>query len=158
MKDSIKVGISFGLTSGIITTLGLLVGLYFTTQSKVAVIGGILTIAIADALSDALGIHMSQETRGNVMEKEIWESTLATFAGKFFFASNFVVPLLLFPLRTAVIISVLWALILLGVGNFFIADHKKTAKLSFVFKHLIVAIVVVIISLLVGEMIRSLFK
>ncbi len=61
MKHSIKTGLSFGLTSGIIKTLGLMVGLHSGTHSKIAVIGGILTIAIVDAFSDALGIHVSEE-------------------------------------------------------------------------------------------------
>ena len=54
MEHSFRVGMSFGLTSGIITTLGLIVGLHSGTHSKLAVIGGILTIAMADALSDVL--------------------------------------------------------------------------------------------------------
>jgi len=60
MRHSITTGFSFGLTSGVITTLGLLVGLNSGTHSKLVVIGGILTIAIADAFSDALGIHISE--------------------------------------------------------------------------------------------------
>ncbi|MGZ8381620.1 MAG: hypothetical protein ACXW4C_08190, partial [Nitrospira sp.] len=55
MKASFKTGLSFGLTSGVITTLGLMVGLHSGTHSRTVVIGGILTIAIADAMSDALG-------------------------------------------------------------------------------------------------------
>ena len=47
MKRSVKAGFSFGLTSGVITTLGLMVGLHSSTHSKLVVIGGILTIAIA---------------------------------------------------------------------------------------------------------------
>ena len=62
MNHSIKTGFSFGLTSGIITTLGLIVGLNSGTGSKLVVLGGILTIAIADAFSDALGIHISEES------------------------------------------------------------------------------------------------
>ena len=62
MEHSFRVGMSFGLTSGIITTLGLIVGLHSGTHSKLAVIGGILTIAMADAFSDALGIHVSEES------------------------------------------------------------------------------------------------
>ena len=54
MKHQLKVGLSFGLTSAIITTLSLMVGLISGTESKMVVIGGILTIAIADAFSDAL--------------------------------------------------------------------------------------------------------
>lgn len=40
MKHSLKVGFSFGVTSGIITTLGLMVGLHSGTHSKVVIIGG----------------------------------------------------------------------------------------------------------------------
>jgi hypothetical protein len=66
-----KVGFSFGLTSGIITTLGLMVGLSSGTHLKLAVIGGILTIAIADSFSDAMGIHVSEESENIHTTKEI---------------------------------------------------------------------------------------
>ena len=56
MKDSLCTGISFGLTSAVITKLGLMVGLPSGTHSKVVLLAGILTIAIADAFSDVLGI------------------------------------------------------------------------------------------------------
>ncbi|MBH0196170.1 MAG: hypothetical protein HP494_11385, partial [Nitrospira sp.] len=65
MKASWKTGLSFGLTSGVITTLGLMVGLHSGTHSRAIVIGGILTIAIADAMSDALGIHVSEESNNS---------------------------------------------------------------------------------------------
>ncbi|UCE51174.1 MAG: hypothetical protein JSV31_18140 [Desulfobacterales bacterium] len=48
MQDSLRTGISFGLTSAVITTLGLMVGLHSGTHSKIVVLAGILTIAIAD--------------------------------------------------------------------------------------------------------------
>ena len=79
MKHSKKIGISFGLTSGLITTLGLMTGLYSGTNSKLVVIGGILTIAFADSLSDSLGIHISEESENKHTHKEIWESTFFTF-------------------------------------------------------------------------------
>ena len=79
MNPAIKAGFSFGLTSGIITTLGLMVGLNAGTQSQVAVIGGIVTIAIADAFSDSLGVHVSQESENQHSTKEVWESTITTF-------------------------------------------------------------------------------
>jgi len=41
MRHSLKTGLSFGLTSGIITTIGLMVGLNSGTHSKLVVIGGI---------------------------------------------------------------------------------------------------------------------
>ena len=50
MRAPLRSGISFGLTSGVITTLGLMVGLQSGTQSRLAGVGGVRTIAIADAL------------------------------------------------------------------------------------------------------------
>jgi len=44
-------GLSFGVTSGVITTFGLMIGLYSGTNSRLAVVGGILIIAFADAFS-----------------------------------------------------------------------------------------------------------
>ena len=61
MKNSVRTGVSFGLTSAVITTLGLMVGLHSGTHSKMIVLSGIFTIAIADAFSDGLGIHISKE-------------------------------------------------------------------------------------------------
>ena len=71
MRLSFKTGFSFGLTSAIITTLGLMVGLESGTQSKIAVLGGILTIAVADAFSDSLGIHVSQESQNQPTRQHI---------------------------------------------------------------------------------------
>lgn len=82
MKRSIRKGLGFGLNSGVITTLGMMVGLNASTRSKLAVIGGIIAVAIADALSDAVGIHISEESENRHTEREIWESTLSTLASK----------------------------------------------------------------------------
>ncbi|MFH1188067.1 MAG: VIT1/CCC1 transporter family protein, partial [bacterium] len=115
MNHSLKTGFSFGSTSGIITTLGLIVGLNSSTSSKMIIVGGILTIAIADAFSDALGIHISEESENKHTTKEIWESTISTFLAKFFFAITFIVPILLFDLTTAIIVSIIWGMSILGV-------------------------------------------
>jgi len=101
MRLSIKKGVSFGLVSGIITTLGLIVGLHSSTHSGLIVIGGILVIAIADSLSDALGIHISEEAEHKHSVGEIWESTAATFLSKFLFTFTFLIAHLFYtPLST----------------------------------------------------------
>jgi vacuolar iron transporter family protein len=50
------------------------------------VLSGILTIAIADAFSDAFGIHISEEAENKHTAKEIWTATISTFLAKFLFA------------------------------------------------------------------------
>jgi hypothetical protein len=63
MKKSFESGLSFGTTSGIVTTLGLIVGLSLGTHSTLAVVGGILSIAIADGLSESMSMHVSKKNR-----------------------------------------------------------------------------------------------
>jgi len=121
VKESLRTGISFGLTSAVITTLGLMVGLHAGTQSKTAVLAGIITIAVADAFSDALGIHISEEAENAHTGKEIWASTMVTFLTKFFFAMTFVPPVLLLPLTEAIIAGLVWGLSILTLLSFAIA-------------------------------------
>jgi len=155
MNHSLKIGFSFGLTSGIITTLGLMVGLNAGTHSKLVVLGGILTIAIADAMSDALGIHVSEESEGEHSHKEVWQSTLATFFTKFIFALTYVVPVLLFELSTAVVVAVIWGLLCLSLLSYHIA--KKGEKVKVILEHLTIAVIVVIVTHFVGKWIGGVF-
>ena len=157
MNHSVKIGFSFGLTSGIITTLGLMVGLNSGTHSKLVVIGGVLTIAIADAFSDALGIHISEESENKHTTKEIWESTIATFVSKFAFALTFVIPVLLFPLTTAIYVSIVWGFTLLGLFSFYIAKEQGVKPWKVVIEHLAIALAVIIITHYVGDWIAGTF-
>ncbi|MCX6822484.1 MAG: hypothetical protein NTX91_00615 [candidate division SR1 bacterium] len=157
LDKSIKVGINFGITSGIITTLGLMVGLLSGTHSKLAVIGGILTIAIADALSDALGIRVSQEGSGISSPRQIWESTIATFLAKFLFALTFMIPVLLINnLFTAVVVNAIRGLIALGYLSYTIAKSQKRGAWPVIRDHVIMAIFVIVVTYFVGMLIHSL--
>ena len=142
-KHSLEVGFSFGITSGIITTLGLMVGLNSGTRSQVTVIGGILTIAIADSFSDALGIHISEESEGIHTNKEIWQSTISTFLTKFIFASLFIIPILLFELQTAIIVSVIFGLLLLSILSFLLSQKQGTKAWNVILEHLVVTLAVI---------------
>jgi len=158
MRHSFKTGFSFGLTSAIITTLGLMIGLHSGTHSKIAVIGGILTIAIADAFSDALGIHMSEESESKHTQKEIWESTIFTFASKFIFALTFIIPVLFFKLSTAIFISVIWGLSLLSIFSFYMAKEQNVKPWKVILEHLIIASIVIVIAHYLGDWIYLTFS
>lgn len=157
MKKSLKTGLGFGVTSGIITTLALMVGLNSGTESALAVIGGVLTIAIADAFSDALGIHVSKEFEGQASTKEIWESTLVTFLSKFIMALLFIVPILIFKLTLAVKISVVMGISILGIFSYLIAKERHSRPLPMILEHVVIATAVITISQIVGTFIRSNF-
>lgn len=156
-NHSIKVGLSFGLTSGVITTLGLLVGLSSSTHSSLVVIGGILTIAIADAFSDALGIHISEESEGKHTPLEVWQSTIAAFLTKFLFALTFIIPVALFSLSTAVMVSVLWGMLALALLSYVMAKSEGTVPWKVIFEHLLIAACVVVLTNYVGIWISKIF-
>ena len=158
IKHSLKVGFSFGVTSGIITTLGLMVGLHSGTHSKIVIIGGVLTIAIADAFSDALGIHISEEFENKHSAKQIWAATIATFFSKFIFALTFIVPLLLFELLTAIRISIIWGLSILCLLSYRIAREQKVNPWKVIAEHLVIALVVIILTHYLGDWIASRFS
>lgn len=158
MRHSLKTGFSFGLTSAIITTLGLIMGLHSGTHSRHIVIGGILTIAIADAFSDALGIHISEEAENVHTLKEIWESTISTFLTKFVFAIIFALFFLFLPIDTAIVISIIWGFLLLGIFSFFIAKDQGVKPWKVIAEHIFIASVVIVITHLTGEWIGKVFE
>lgn len=157
MNHSVKTGFSFGLTSGVITTLGLMVGIESATASKLAVVGAILTIAVADALSDALGIHMSEESVHEHTQRQIWESTFSTLIFKFFFAMVFLIPVLLLNLDLAVWVSVGMGILILGIFSYQIAKEKEAKVKMVILEHLLVAALVVTVAKIVGSLVAYTF-
>jgi VIT1/CCC1 family predicted Fe2+/Mn2+ transporter len=132
-----------------------MVGLHSGTHSRAIVIGGILTIAIADAMSDALGIHVSEESKNSVSTTQIWEATLATFVSKFVVSATFLVPVIFGPLDQAIVISVVWGLLLLTVLSFFVARAQTIAPWKVIGEHLVIALSVVAITHAVGDWVKD---
>jgi len=156
MDEAVKGGIVFGLTTGIITTLGLTVGLYSGTHSKLAIIGAIVTIAVCGALSDSLGMRFSEESE-NKRKKYIRESEVSTFLSQLIFSLTFVIPFLLLQLRTAIVVSIIWGLLWMGVFSFFIAKQRKKNPVKIIANHLLIAVVVIIITHYIGYWISQTF-
>jgi VIT1/CCC1 family predicted Fe2+/Mn2+ transporter len=158
MKHAITVGLRFGLTSAVVTTLGLIVGLNSSTHSSLVVMGGILTIAIADAFSDALGIHISEESENVHTPKQIWIATISTFLAKFIFASSFIIPVLIFKLDTAIVTNIIWGLCVLIFVSYKIAKEQQSNPWKVIFEHLLIAFIVIIITHQLGHWISARFS
>jgi VIT1/CCC1 family predicted Fe2+/Mn2+ transporter len=152
-----RTGVFFGATSGVITTVGLIAGLHAGTESVVAVLGGILVIAVADAMSDALGIHLAEEANPDSTSEHIWAATFATFYTKFIVAITFAIPLLWLPLDTAVIVSMCWGLFVIAFLSFFLARSQGNSVMPVVLEHLGIAIAVIIVSHYIGVWVNMTF-
>lgn len=76
-------GLVFGVTNGIITMLALITGMYAGKVEKVGIIAAILAILIADPLSDAYSMYISEKNNNNRRES-------AYDVGKEAFLSQFI--------------------------------------------------------------------
>ena len=157
MRQALTTGISFGLTSGVITTLGLIVGLHSGTHSTLAVVGGVLTIAVADAMSDALGIHIAEESNPQYQPRRVWLATLATFVTKLLMALSFLVPLLVFDLGTAIVASIAWGFAVLTLLSWRLARAQNARPWRVIGEHLLIAGMVVIATHLIGDLAATWF-
>jgi len=158
MGHQLITGISFGLTTSVITSLGMIVGVHSATASKLAVVSGIVIMAIADGLSDAIGLHTAEEAdveegKGKHAPKEIWLTTLFTFISVSGSTLTFAVPLLLFALETAVYLAIAWGMLLLILLNLYIAKIRNESILKLTIEHTLLAILVIIVSRFAGDLV-----
>ena len=157
MDHSLKTGLSFGLTSAIITTLGLMVGLHSFSGSRSIILGGIFTIAIAYACSDAFGIHIAEESETIHTKKEIWVSTLATFVTKLGFAMTFMIPVLVFELEMAINVGVIWGMMMLTILSYTIAKDQGESPLKIIGEHVAIALLVIFVTHYIGDWVTDVF-
>ena len=158
MKESTKEGVDFGISSAIITTLGVMVGMNSSSNSKIIVIAAILVLAFADSLSDSFGIYFSEEDEKGTSTKSALVSMLAAFGTKFVFALSFLIPIIIFPnLGIGVTIALIYGAILLTVISFRMAKQRGEKPYRKIAFHLALATFVITASHFLGVFINSIF-
>ena len=155
MDSGTRTGVFFGTTSGVITTLGVIIGLNAGTESLVAVVGGILVIAVADAMSDALGIHLAQEADSQTSDKQVWSATFATFFAKFLTALTFALPFVLLSLEMAILISVIWGYVIICLLSYKLASDQGMKPLNVILEHVAIATLVIVASHAIGVWVKG---
>jgi vacuolar iron transporter family protein len=136
---------SFGATSAIITNLALITALTASSSGRASIIGGLLIIALADNISDALGIHIHQETE-YAKASEVWFSTFTNFTARLLISTVFIILVLLLPLPTAILFSLIYGMAVLAIISFIVAREKGRNPWLLSIEHIAVATVVVIAS------------
>ncbi len=142
---------SFGISSAVLTTLGIIVGLNSATSSILAVIGGIIAVAIADSLSDSVGMYASKKSERGTSPASAFKSALNVFSGKIVFTLTFIIPFLILPFTSAIYGCIIWGLILLTFVNIQIAFVQEESIFKTIVKNILIAIVVIVASYLAGK-------
>jgi VIT1/CCC1 family predicted Fe2+/Mn2+ transporter len=148
---------SFGATSAVVTSLAFIVSMSKNINPKLTIIGSLLVIAVADNISDSLGIHIYQESELKE-PKVIRVSTFSNFLTRLLSILIFILLVAFLPISYAVIVSIVYGISLLSVLSYLIAKEQKTNPYFAILEHVAVAILVIAVSSFLGGWITDIFK
>lgn len=148
---------SFGATSAIVTSLAFIVGLSRSPNPRLAIIGSLLVMAVADNISDSLGIHIYQESE-LLNSKAVRAATFSNFFTRFLTILIFVLLFGFLPIKYAVIISTVYGISVLSILSYLIAREQKANPYRAILNHVAIAILVIIVSSLVSKWLIEIFK
>ncbi len=141
---------TFGGTSAIVTSMGLIVGMGAATVRTTAIVSSLLIVAVADNISDSLSIHMYQEAE-SLDEGTAFKATLINFLARLLIAFSFVIIVLAIPKSYAGIVALAWGFLLLASLSYILARARHVGVGSEIVKHLGIAVLVIATSRLIGS-------
>ena len=147
---------SFGATSAVITSLAFIIGLSSNPEPRLTIIGSLMVFAIADNISDSLGIHIYQESDLK-KSSTVAISTFTNFFTRLLVIGVFALLVLILPILYAVVASVALGMSLLIALSYLIAKEQGVDPYMAILQHMTVAIVVVAGSFLMREWITGIF-
>ncbi|MGE5320699.1 MAG: hypothetical protein ACM3KD_11005 [Hyphomicrobiaceae bacterium] len=142
--------ISYGGTAAIVTSTALISGLSVANATKPVIVSALLIAALADNLTDALSIHVYQESE-QLDEKDAFTGTITNFLARLLVCISFAIPVGVLPLAYAGAVAIVWGMSLLAALSFLVARERKVKPSLEIVKHMVVAAVVILASIAVGH-------
>jgi len=146
--------ISYGGTAAVVTSMALISGLSAADTTKPVIVSALLIAALADNLTDALSVHVFQESE-QLDQKDAFTGTLTNFATRLLLCISFVPLVVLFSLAHAATVAIIWGALLLATLTYLVARERKVNPVLEVAKHLLVASAVITASMLIGRWIGA---
>ena len=147
--------LSFGGTAAIVTSMALIIGLGAATATKSIIVSGLLIVALADNLTDALSMHVYEESRQRLDPRDAFAATVSNFATRLLLALTFVLLVIALPIGSAVVASTVWGLSLLAALSWALARERKVSFVTEAGKHGAAALAVILISRWIGALITA---
>lgn len=148
---------SYGGTAAIVTSTALISGLSAANATKPVIVSTLLIAALADNLTDALSIHIYQESE-QLDQKEAFTGTITNFLTRLLLCISFVVLVGLFPLAHAGKVAIVWGILLLATLTYLVARERKVSPSLEVVKHVVVASAVILASIAIGHWVSAVFS
>jgi VIT1/CCC1 family predicted Fe2+/Mn2+ transporter len=146
----------FGSSAAIITDVSLIVGLGSAQSGKGPILAGLLTIAVADNISDSLGIHLYKESEGFGQRLSLLSTTL-NFLSRLLISCTFIAIVLVLPLAQALYVGLIWGLLLIVFISYLISRSNRDNPIKEMVIHVVVAVVVIVLSHYLGHQISVYF-
>ena len=147
---------SFGITSAIMTSLAVIIGLSWATNN-LTIIATLLIIAIADNVSDSFGMHVYQESK-NISSKEVKKTTTNNFIARILTTLVFILFVIILSTNLAVIISTIFGLTVLVIISYFISLNRNINPYYMTSRHLALAIILMVSSFVLRYVILTIFS
>ena len=151
------VNLSFGSTAAIVTSMALIFGLDAATATRSTIVSGLLIVALADNLTDALSMHVYEESKRRLQPREAVIATFSNFFARLAVSLTFVLLVVLLPLASAVIASGAWGLALLVALTWALARERKVSLAAEMVKHIATALAVILVARGLGIFIAAQF-
>jgi VIT1/CCC1 family predicted Fe2+/Mn2+ transporter len=146
----------FGSSAAIITDVSLIVGLGSARAGKGPLLAGLLTIAVADNVSDSLGIHLYKESEGYSERLSLLSTTL-NFLSRLLISCTFIAIVLVLPMAHAIIVGLVWGLLLIVFISYLISRGNKDNPVREMVVHVFTAVIVIVLSRYLGHVIAVYF-
>jgi len=130
--------ISYGGTAAVVTSTALISGLSAADATKPVIVSALLIAALADNLTDALSVHIFQESE-KVDQKDALTGTITNFLTRLLLCISFVLLVGLFPLAHVAKVAIVWGMLLLATLTYLVARERKVKPLPEVLKYMLVA-------------------
>jgi vacuolar iron transporter family protein len=147
----------FGSSAAIITDVSLIVGLGSARAGKGPILAGLLTIAVADNISDSLGIHLYKESEGYDQKLSLL-STALNFLSRLLISFTFVAIVLWLPMAQVLYVGLIWGLVLVVFISYLISRSNKDNPIKEMLLHVLIACVAIALSRWVGHEIAVYFR
>jgi hypothetical protein len=146
--------VSFGATSAIVTSMGVIIGFGVAGISKSTIIAGLLIVGLADNVTDSLSIHIYQESE-RLEQHAAFRATIGNFATRLIVSLSFIVLVFSFSSTNMLLACLVWGVLLLASLTWLVAKNRNANVLTEVLKHLAVAAAVIAASLATGAFIST---
>jgi len=140
----LTIGSSFGSVSGVITSLGLILGMYGANMKSRPIVISLISIALSDSISDALGIYYGVKTQ-NKQNGAIQEALYA-LTSKFLIPIFMILPFVLLDTTKGVLINLVvgFSIIIYMSNEIFVEKRQKI-------QNILISWLAVILTYLVGK-------